>query len=93
MLLFAGLTLLTGVSWVDFVDYLGELIVRFYRFSASYAQGWMHRERIAGNIDNDQMDAQFDDDIEEQIEIPEKIVKQINKKQLTNHKRHLVSHQ
>ncbi|WP_273049391.1 DNA translocase FtsK 4TM domain-containing protein, partial [Pseudoalteromonas sp.] len=69
---FAGLTLLTGVSWVDFVDYLGELIVRFYRFSASYAQGWMHRERIAGNIDNDQMDAQFDDDIEEQIEIPEK---------------------
>ena len=26
---FAGLTLLTGVSWVDFVDYLGDLMVRY----------------------------------------------------------------
>ncbi|CAM3973665.1 DNA translocase FtsK [Pseudoalteromonas byunsanensis] len=29
---FAGLTLLTGVSWVEFVDYLGEKVVQFFRW-------------------------------------------------------------
>ncbi|MGB0947206.1 MAG: DNA translocase FtsK 4TM domain-containing protein, partial [Pseudoalteromonas marina] len=46
---FAGLTLLTGVSWVDFVDYLGDLMVRLYRFITSYIKGWINRERIAAN--------------------------------------------
>lgn len=57
---FAGLTLLTGVSWVEFVDYLGDLVVRGYRYTANYAQGWMQRERIAAN--QVQADAQFNDD-------------------------------
>ena len=57
---FAGLTLLTGVSWVEFVDYLGDLVVRGYRYIANYAQGWMQRERIAANPG--QADAQFNDD-------------------------------
>ncbi|GAA77716.1 DNA translocase FtsK [Pseudoalteromonas sp. BSi20495] len=68
---FAGLTLLTGVSWVDFVDYLGDLMVRFYRFIVSYAKGWMHREHAAGTVNNnDEVDAHFEDDIKEQIELP-----------------------
>ncbi|MBQ4851614.1 DNA translocase FtsK [Pseudoalteromonas sp. MMG012] len=29
---FAGLTLLTGVSWVEFVDYLGEKVVWFFKW-------------------------------------------------------------
>ncbi|WP_165721769.1 MULTISPECIES: DNA translocase FtsK 4TM domain-containing protein [unclassified Pseudoalteromonas] len=67
---FAGLTLLTGVSWVDFVDYLGDLMVRFYRFIVSYAKGWMHREHAAGKANNhDEEDAHFEDDIKEQIEL------------------------
>jgi S-DNA-T family DNA segregation ATPase FtsK/SpoIIIE len=64
---FAGLTLLTGVSWVEFVDYLGDLVVRFYRFMANYTQGWLQRERIAGNS-NQQLDAQFEDDTHEQTQ-------------------------
>ncbi|MBH0079757.1 DNA translocase FtsK [Pseudoalteromonas sp. NZS11] len=68
---FAGLTLLTGVSWVDFVDYLGDLMVRFYRFIVSYAKGWMHREHAAGKANNhDEVDAHFEEDIKEQIELP-----------------------
>ncbi|AYM86801.1 DNA translocase FtsK [Pseudoalteromonas agarivorans] len=59
---FAGLTLLTGVSWVEFVDYLGDLVVRGYRYTANYAQGWMQRERIAANPV--QADAQFNDDVD-----------------------------
>ena len=60
---FAGLTLLTGVSWVEFVDYLGDLVVRGYRYTANYAQGWMQRERIAANPV--QADAQFNDDVDD----------------------------
>ena len=57
---FAGLTLLTGVSWVDFVDYLGDLVVRLYRFIVSYISGWLHRERTAVQPATD--DANFEDD-------------------------------
>ena len=67
---FAGLTLLTGVSWVDFVDYLGDLMVRLYRFITSYIKGWINRERIAANTNNDNVDAQFNDDLTEQLEAP-----------------------
>ncbi|MEL0648472.1 DNA translocase FtsK 4TM domain-containing protein [Pseudoalteromonas agarivorans] len=62
---FAGLTLLTGVSWVEFVDWLGDLVVRFYRYTKDYAKGWMHRERIAGSAV--QADAQFNDESFEEI--------------------------
>jgi len=62
---FAGLTLLTGVSWVEFVDWLGDLVVRFYRYTKDYAQGWMHRERIAGSAV--QADAQFNDESFDEI--------------------------
>ncbi|WP_277054505.1 DNA translocase FtsK [Pseudoalteromonas marina] len=67
---FAGLTLLTGVSWVDFVDYLGDLMVRLYRFITSYIKGWINRERIAANTNNGNVDAQFNDDLTEQLEAP-----------------------
>ncbi len=62
---FAGLTLLTGVSWVEFVDWLGDLVVRFYRYTKDYAQGWMQRERIAGSAV--QADAQFNDESFDEI--------------------------
>ncbi|MBQ4799663.1 DNA translocase FtsK 4TM domain-containing protein [Pseudoalteromonas sp. MMG006] len=62
---FAGLTLLTGVSWVEFVDWLGDLVVRFYRYTKDYAQGWMHRERIAGSAV--QADAQFNEESFDEI--------------------------
>jgi len=44
---FAGLTLLTGVSWVQFVDWLGDLVVRIYNFISSHLKAWLHRERSA----------------------------------------------
>ncbi|MEM5551729.1 DNA translocase FtsK 4TM domain-containing protein [Pseudoalteromonas neustonica] len=44
---FAGLTLLTGVSWVQFVDFLGDWVVRIYRVITSQLKGWLHRERVA----------------------------------------------
>ena len=44
---FAGLTLLTGVSWVQFVDFLGSWVVRAYQFISTQLQSWLHRERTA----------------------------------------------
>ncbi|NMM39458.1 DNA translocase FtsK [Pseudoalteromonas arctica] len=44
---FAGLTLLTGVSWVQCVDFIGDLIMRGYRFIAYHLKAWLQRERIA----------------------------------------------
>ncbi|MFK3871614.1 DNA translocase FtsK [Pseudoalteromonas rhizosphaerae] len=44
---FAGLTLLTGVSWVQFVDFIGDLIMRGYRFIAHQLKAWLQRERTA----------------------------------------------
>ncbi|MGO2275462.1 DNA translocase FtsK 4TM domain-containing protein [Pseudoalteromonas nigrifaciens] len=78
---FAGLTLLTGVSWVDFVDYLGDLIVRFYRSISNYVKGWLNRERLAGN-DNQQIDAQFEPDTNEQAD--ETNTKKVNKQKSIN---------
>ena len=63
---FAGLTLLTGVSWVQFVDYLGDLIVRLYRFLVTYARGWVQRERTAGKVQDEQPDAYFENDTRQQ---------------------------
>ncbi|MFU2509173.1 DNA translocase FtsK 4TM domain-containing protein [Pseudoalteromonas sp. ASV78] len=44
---FAGLTLLTGVSWVQFVDFIGDWIMRGYHFIAYHLQAWLQRERAA----------------------------------------------
>ncbi|MBB1294432.1 MULTISPECIES: DNA translocase FtsK [Pseudoalteromonas] len=44
---FAGLTLLTGVSWVQCVDFIGDLIMRGYRFIAHHLKAWLQRERTA----------------------------------------------
>ena len=44
---FAGLTLLTGVSWVQFVDWLGDLVVNIYNLAHYHLKGWLHRERSA----------------------------------------------
>jgi len=63
---FAGLTLLTGVSWVEFVDYLGDLVVRGYRYLFNYAQGWIQREHDAAN--STKADAQFNDDFNDDVQ-------------------------
>ncbi|CAM3651475.1 MULTISPECIES: DNA translocase FtsK [Pseudoalteromonas] len=44
---FAGLTLLTGVSWVQFVDFIGDWIMRSYHFMVDNLQAWLQRERAA----------------------------------------------
>ncbi|MGO3644837.1 MAG: DNA translocase FtsK 4TM domain-containing protein, partial [Pseudoalteromonas sp.] len=44
---FAGLTLLTGVSWVQFVDWLGDLVVSIYNLAHYHLKGWLDRERSA----------------------------------------------
>ncbi|ASM50155.1 DNA segregation ATPase FtsK/SpoIIIE, S-DNA-T family [Pseudoalteromonas espejiana DSM 9414] len=88
---FAGLTLLTGVSWVEFVDYLGDLVVRAYRYIANYAQGWMQRERIANNSvpadaefnKEDFADISFDEQEPEFEQAPVKNKKQDKQKAIT----------
>ncbi|MBQ4832498.1 DNA translocase FtsK 4TM domain-containing protein [Pseudoalteromonas sp. MMG010] len=50
---FAGLTLFTGVSWVQCVDYLGDTVVRLYLFLTTYLKDWLNREREANNHDNE----------------------------------------
>ncbi|MCQ8876611.1 DNA translocase FtsK 4TM domain-containing protein [Pseudoalteromonas shioyasakiensis] len=44
---FAGLTLLTGVSWVQFVDFLGDWVVRIYKYIVAQFNSWLNREREA----------------------------------------------
>ena len=48
---FAGLTLLTGVSWVEFVDYIGEKVVEFFRWVSRKISERTAREsyRVADN--------------------------------------------
>ncbi|OHU87916.1 MULTISPECIES: DNA translocase FtsK [Pseudoalteromonas] len=81
---FAGLTLLTGVSWVEFVDYLGAKVVQFFRWiSGKLAQrqsrlsGENHQEPDVTNIanaaiDNVPEDNDFDVHMDEQPEPAQK---------------------
>ncbi|MGB1292250.1 MAG: DNA translocase FtsK 4TM domain-containing protein [Pseudoalteromonas sp.] len=50
---FAGLTLLTGVSWVQFVDFLGDWVVRIYKYIVAKISGWLNREREAIEADDE----------------------------------------
>ncbi|WP_348708908.1 DNA translocase FtsK 4TM domain-containing protein [uncultured Pseudoalteromonas sp.] len=44
---FAGLTLLTGISWVQFVDFVGKWVMKLFYFLREQFSAWMHREKEA----------------------------------------------
>ena len=44
---FAGLTLLTGISWVQFVDFVGKWVMKTFYFLREQFSAWMHREKEA----------------------------------------------
>ncbi|RZF93932.1 DNA translocase FtsK 4TM domain-containing protein [Pseudoalteromonas sp. N1230-9] len=44
---FAGLTLLTGVSWVQFVDFVGKWVMQAFYFLREQLSAWLHREKEA----------------------------------------------
>ncbi|CAH9058161.1 hypothetical protein PSECIP111854_02145 [Pseudoalteromonas sp. CIP111854] len=52
---FAGLTLLTGVSWVEFVDYLGEKVIQFFKWLMARFEQRDDQEMGSDN-DNSQLD-------------------------------------
>ncbi len=46
---FAGLTLLTGISWVQFVDFVGKWVMKAFYFLREQFSAWLHREKEAVN--------------------------------------------
>ncbi|MBD1581370.1 DNA translocase FtsK [Pseudoalteromonas sp. S16_S37] len=90
---FAGLTLLTGVSWVDFVDYLGAKVVQFFRWlKAKFEQ---RNEKVVSVRDNQQhllceTAEHFDTQEQPQVQIDEQIQQQ-NKSKLLSLKDKLFS--
>ncbi|KAF7771238.1 DNA segregation ATPase FtsK/SpoIIIE, S-DNA-T family [Pseudoalteromonas citrea] len=57
---FAGLTLLTGVSWVEFVDYIGERVVAFFRWLSRKVVDRM-KHNVPSSFDKEHV---FDDKME-----------------------------
>lgn len=57
---FAGLTLLTGVSWVQFVDFLGDWVMRAFYFTRKHLSAWLQREKDANKaVLSSEPDANF----------------------------------
>ena len=57
---FAGLTLLTGISWVQFVDFVGKWVMKAFYFLREQFSAWMHREKEAvKDIATTEPDANF----------------------------------
>jgi len=57
---FAGLTLLTGISWVQFVDFVGKWVMKAFYFLREQFSAWLHREKEAvKNIATTEPDANF----------------------------------
>jgi S-DNA-T family DNA segregation ATPase FtsK/SpoIIIE len=57
---FAGLTLLTGISWVQFVDFVGKWVMKAFYFLREQFSAWMHREKEAvKDIATTEQDANF----------------------------------
>ncbi|WP_404340008.1 DNA translocase FtsK 4TM domain-containing protein [Pseudoalteromonas mariniglutinosa] len=69
---FAGLTLLTGVSWVQFVDFLGDIVMRAFYFSQTHLTAWLNREKVANMDSNDKLDTNFiDNETQQAVEYKE----------------------
>ncbi|MCO7252059.1 DNA translocase FtsK 4TM domain-containing protein [Pseudoalteromonas sp. Ps84H-4] len=87
---FAGLTLLTGVSWVQFVDFVGKWVMKIFYFLRAQFSAWLNREREAVKPTSAEPDANFEqqdsnpaigfDDIDEPATKPS----QTQKKQPSN---------
>jgi len=57
---FAGLTLLTGISWVQFVDFVGKWVMKAFYFLREQFSAWLHREKEAvKDIATSEPDANF----------------------------------
>ncbi|GKW51042.1 DNA translocase FtsK [Pseudoalteromonas sp. NCCP-2140] len=57
---FAGLTLLTGISWVQFVDFVGKWVMKAFYFLREQFSAWLHREKEAvQDIATSEPDANF----------------------------------
>ena len=57
---FAGLTLLTGISWVQFVDFVGKWVMKTFYFLREQFSAWMHREKEAvKDVTTTEPDANF----------------------------------
>ncbi|MCO7206230.1 MULTISPECIES: DNA translocase FtsK [Pseudoalteromonas] len=57
---FAGLTLLTGISWVQFVDFVGKWVMKAFYFLREQFSAWLHREKEAvKDIATTEPDANF----------------------------------
>ena len=57
---FAGLTLLTGISWVQFVDFVGKWVMKAFYFLCEQFSAWLHREKEAvKDIATTEPDANF----------------------------------
>ena len=57
---FAGLTLLTGISWVQFVDFVGKWVMKVFYFLREQFSAWLHREKEAvKDIATTEPDANF----------------------------------
>ena len=57
---FAGLTLLTGISWVQFVDFVGKWVMKAFYFLREQFSAWLHREKEAvKDIATTESDANF----------------------------------
>jgi len=57
---FAGLTLLTGVSWVQFVDFVGKWVMKIFYFLRAQFSAWLNREREAVKPTSAEPDANFE---------------------------------
>ncbi|WP_209328178.1 DNA translocase FtsK [Pseudoalteromonas sp. PA2MD11] len=56
----AGLTLLTGISWVQFVDFVGKWVMKAFYFLREQFSAWLHREKEAvKDIATTEPDANF----------------------------------
>lgn len=57
---FAGLTLMTGVSWVEFVDYIGEKVIQACRLLLNKFQDFQTKKQ-ARPVDRQETDVQLDE--------------------------------
>jgi S-DNA-T family DNA segregation ATPase FtsK/SpoIIIE len=58
---FAGLTLLTGVSWVEFVDYIGEKVVSFFRWLSRKIVDITNKDNNTITVNHNALDHQIEE--------------------------------
>ena len=57
---FAGLTLMTGVSWVEFVDYIGEKVIQVCRLLLNKFQNFQTKKQLQ-HVSRQETDIQLDE--------------------------------